>query len=359
LKIIDGAAYAAIENIQFANELAELSAQTPIALMVDRSGTVHSLKIPLTTRLPADDQGNVSQSPLEDVPLLLFVRPPNGATRLSASRVKEKAQIKIVTKAAPFDGNFFNVMDRQEIPDAISEQLTRIFSGLVNFSRGLTQEASFILKYEAAYLDGNPVATGRVLYSAIKTDKDTFQAYWWQAPSRTSGHYYSPNGESLSVMSWKTPILYSRKTSNFGMRINPFTGRWANHQGIDIGAPLGTEVRATQEGKVKRMGWEGPYGNTIVIEHRNGFETLYAHLSGFAKIHVNQTISQGALIGFVGSTGMSTAPHLHYELRRHGTAIDPEQGFHSDAPAERLDGEALVQFMQYQHGLLIDNLASR
>ena len=221
---------------------------------------------------------------------------------------------------------FFNVMDRQEIPDAVSDQFVRIFSGSVNFPRDLDRQANFSMKYEVVYLDDHPIATGKVLYSAINTPRKNYQAFWWKGEKEAHGNYYSVDGETLSSLSWKTPILYSRKTSHFGLRTDPFTGKWANHHGIDIGA-AGTEVRATQQGKVKQLGYQGAYGNIVVLEHANGYETVYGHLSGFAKISPNQTIPQGALLGFVGSTGRATGPHLHYELHKYGQAINPEQSF--------------------------------
>ena len=359
LKITDGDMYAAIENIEFAQALAALPAQTPVTLKADRTGKVHSLKIPLPLQQPRDTETQLGHPAIDEIPVLLFLRPPEEPTKFKALHLKQKAQVRIITKSAPFDGNFFNVMDRQEIPDAISEQLTRLFSGSVNFSRDLSHGASFTLKYEVAYLEENPVSTGKILYSAVSTEKDTYQAYWWQKSGSASGHYYSPNGEALSTLSWKTPILYSRKTSNFGMRFDPFTGNWANHQGVDIVAPLGTEVRATQQGKVKKVGWQGHYGNAIVLEHNNGFETIYGHLSGFAKIYAGQEIPQGTLIGFVGSTGRSTGPHLHYELRQHGRAINPEQSFRSNISRQKLTGEELERFVAYQDDLLLQKIASR
>ena len=359
LQIKDQDIYKAIEQSNLASELGSIPPNTPIKLKVDAAGKVQSLKIPLVKR--SGSIGETVNESLSEVPVLVFVRPSDQPTKFKAIRLTEKTQVRIISKSAPFDGNFFNVMDRQEIPDSVSDQFVRIFSGSVNFPRDLTHQATFTLKYEVVYLDEHPIATGKVLYSALNTASKNLQAYWWRGKTDTHGNYYSVDGEALSSLSWKTPILYSRKTSNFGMRADPFTGKWANHQGVDIGAPAGTEVRATQQGKIKVAGSQGAYGNAVVIEHANGYETVYGHLSGFAKINLNQIVPQGALLGYVGSTGRSTGPHLHYELRKYGEAINPEQSFRSNLSAQnkKLEGEDLKEFVRFQNQLLSSQVASR
>ena len=357
LRIKDEDIYKAIEQPSLTSELATLPAKTPIKLKVAPSGKVQSLKIPLARKTsPASEARGES---LTEVPVLVFVRPSDQPSKLKHIRLNEKTQVRVLSKSAPFDGNFFNVMDRQDIPDAISEQFVRVFSGSVNFASDLRHQASFIMKYEVIYLDEHPISTGKVLYGALNTPRKNYQAYWWQGKAESTGNYYSPDGEMLSSLSWKTPILFSRKTSNFGVRTDPFTGKWANHQGIDISAPAGTEVRATQQGKVKVVGNQGAYGNLVILEHAHGYETVYGHLSGFAKINPNQTISQGTLLGYVGSTGRATGPHLHYELRKHGQAINPEQSFQSYAGSRKLEGQDLKEFVRFQNQLLSSQLATR
>ena len=356
LNITDPDIYKALSQSNIAFEIGNLPANTPIKLKVDSSGKVQNLKLPLVQKQPTD--GSIVAGTNNEVSVLVFVRPSDQPSILKPIRLNEKTQVRIVSKSAPFDGNFFNVMDRQEIPDAVSEQFVRMFSGSVNFARDLRHQATFTMKYEVIYLDNHPISTGKVLYGALNTSVKNYQAYWWQGQSETAGNYYSPDGETLSSLSWKTPILYSRKTSNFGVRTDPFTGKWANHQGIDIGAPVGTEVRATQQGKVKSVGVQGAYGNAVVLEHANGFETVYGHLNGFAKINPNQTISQGTLLGYVGSTGKSTGPHLHYELRKYGQAINPEQSFRSYTASRKLEGEDLKEFIRFQNQLLSSKVAS-
>ncbi len=111
-------------------------------------------------------------------------------------------------------------------------------------------------------------------------------------------------------------------------------------------------MRATQLGKVKIKGNQGAYGNAVILEHANGYETVYGHLSNFANIQANQTVPQGTLLGYVGSTGKSTGPHLHYELRKYGQAINSEQSFQSYSVNRRLEGDDLKEFIRFQNQLL-------
>ena len=349
LKITDAELYRAIEHLDIADDIQALATNTPIRLKVDAQGTVHLLKFPLQVFAASQPEAPI-QAPSK-FPVLVFSRDNATRSTIQWRYTQESTKVRLIQKSAHFDGNFFNVMDRQEIPDAISEQFTRIFSSSVNFSNDLRHQAHFSMTYEVADLDDHPVATGKILHALLDTSRDQHHAYWWQTQTEQTGRYYSPAGEVLSTRSWKSPILYSRKTSNFGMRQDPFTGSWSNHQGVDIGAPSGTEVRATQQGKIKTLGYQGNYGNVIVIEHGKGYETTYAHLSRFANIVAQQPVKQGALIGYVGSTGRSSGPHLHYELRRYGKALDPEETFRGGDDPDHLSGTELEKFVQFQRNL--------
>jgi murein DD-endopeptidase MepM/ murein hydrolase activator NlpD len=316
---------------------------------------VQSIKfpLPLLTSQKDDYDHQIDQNPSLEVTVLVFVRPNENPSTFKKLHLLQKTQTRILNKSGKFDGNFFNVMDRNNIPDSVSNQFVRVFSSYVNFSNDLMHQARFNMKYEVIYFEDYPIAFGKVLYASLSTLSTEIKAYWWKS-ANNKGSYYSPEGEILASLSWKSPILYSRKTSNFGYRIDPFIGSIANHQGIDIGAPLGTEVRATQLGTVKFYGYRSSYGKVVFIDHGNGYETIYGHLSGFAQIRKGQYIPQGELLGFVGNTGRSTGPHLHYELRKEGIAINPEQSFKSinlNTHNTRLDEEELKQFVKFQNSV--------
>lgn len=147
-------------------------------------------------------------------------------------------------------------------------------------------------------------------------------------PSRPLPPTGGPDAEPglRAVVPAAMPLFGSWVSSRFGRRFNPVTGMWGNHRGIDLAAPYGTPVAATADGVVAHSGWLGSYGIIVVLRHGSGIETRYAHLSAVA-VTPGTTVRQGQVIGYVGSTGRSTGPHLHYEIRRGDQAIDPEQAW--------------------------------
>ena len=170
--------------------------------------------------------------------------------------------------------------------------------------------------------DGEPMRAGRVISAEFVNNGKTHTAVWFKEPSAAKGEYYSLNGQSLRRAYLTSPLAFSRITSVMGMRFHPVHNTWKQHTGVDYGAPTGTAVRTVGDGVVESAGWQGGYGNTVVVRHRNGHSTLYAHLS---KIHVRkgQSVTQGQDIGAVGSTGTATGPHLHFEFRVNGVHRDP------------------------------------
>ncbi|MFA5598226.1 MAG: M23 family metallopeptidase, partial [Pusillimonas sp.] len=148
-------------------------------------------------------------------------------------------------------------------------------------------------------------------------------AIWFQ-PDDESGGYYGFDGKSMKGAFLRSALKVSRISSTFGMRRHPIHGNWRGHKGVDYAAPTGTPIYATADGVIDNIGRMGGYGNTIVLKHGNDVSTYYAHQSRFAAgLKKGDRIEQGQLIGYVGSTGWSTGPHLHYEFRVKGTPIDP------------------------------------
>ncbi|MFO7638715.1 MAG: peptidoglycan DD-metalloendopeptidase family protein [bacterium] len=136
--------------------------------------------------------------------------------------------------------------------------------------------------------------------------------------------YYNPEGQSLRKTFLKSPLNFARVTSFFGRRFHPIHRTWRQHHGLDYAAPSGTPVSAVAEGRVIRAGWYGGYGNCVDISHPGGYLTRYGHLSRFGRgVRTGTTVSQGQVVGYVGSTGISTGPHLHFELHRNGAAMNP------------------------------------
>ena len=224
--------------------------------------------------------------------------------------------------------SLFAATDEAHIPDPVAVQMAEIFSGDIDFRRALRKGDRFNVVYETLEADGEAVRTGRVLSAEFVNDGKSFQAMWFQPPGRDAagqpqkGGYYTLDGQSLRRAFLSSPVEFSRISSGFSMRFHPVLQTWRAHKGTDFAAATGTPARTVGDGTVEFAGVQNGYGNVVFIKHRNGNETVYAHLS---KINVQhgQSVSQGQTIGLVGATGWATGPHLHFEFRVNGEQQDP------------------------------------
>ena len=165
-------------------------------------------------------------------------------------------------------------------------------------------------------------SSGRVVSAEFVNNNKTYTAVWFKEPGASKGEYYSLNGDSLRRAYLTSPLAFSRITSVMGMRLHPIDNTWKAHTGVDYAAPSGTAVRSVGDGVVESAGWQGGYGNTVVVRHRNGHSTLYAHLSKIS-VRKGQSVAQSQDLGAVGATGSATGPHLHFEFRVNGVHRDP------------------------------------
>ncbi len=218
--------------------------------------------------------------------------------------------------------SLFAATDQARIPDSVAVQLADIFSGDIDFHRNLRKGDRFSVVYETMEADGEPMRTGRVLSAEFVNNGKTHTALWFKEPNAAKGEYYSLNGQSLRRAYLTSPLAFSRITSVMGMRFHPVHQTWKAHTGVDYAAPPGTSVRTVGDGVVEVAGWQGGYGNTVIVRHRNGHSTLYGHLSKIG-VRAGQSVSQGQDIGAVGATGTATGPHLHFEFRVNGVHRDP------------------------------------
>lgn len=175
--------------------------------------------------------------------------------------------------------------------------------------------------YESLEADGEPLKAGRILSAEFVNAGKALQSIWFQEPG-SKGGYYSFDGQSKRRSYLASPLAFSRVSSGYGMRFHPVAGHMAAHTGIDLAAPTGTPVMVVGDGTVRFAGWQRGYGNYIVVDHRNREATAYAHLSRI-MVKVGERVSQGTTIGLVGSTGVSTGPHLHFEFIENGAFKDP------------------------------------
>lgn len=215
-------------------------------------------------------------------------------------------------------------MLRAEIPSEVYIQLKEIFADSFNMS-DLGEGDTVRLLYNSMYFRGQQMAVGDILAAEVVKDGKTYQAYYYSQGKgdEESGSYYDQNGKSLQQKEGfnTEPVAYTRISSPFGYRVHPVLHTVRMHTGIDYAAPSGTPIKAAADGEVIFKGWKGGYGNTVMIRHANGVETLYGHMSAFSP--ADGRVRAGEVIGFVGTTGRSTGPHLHYEARVNGQPVNP------------------------------------
>lgn len=221
------------------------------------------------------------------------------------------------------ESSLFAAADEAGLPDAATVKLAELFGTEIDFHTDLRKGDRFSVLYEAATRNGAAVGVERILAAEFVNKGKRYTVLSFEDEHGRSG-YYTPDGRNLKQAFLRSPLEFSRVTSGFKMRFHPIKKEWKRHTGVDFGAATGTAIKATSSGKVEFVGTKNGYGNTIVLRHRNSISTLYAHMSRFASgVRVGQTVSQGDVIGYVGSTGWATGPHLHYEFRKADQPVDP------------------------------------
>ena len=250
-----------------------------------------------------------------------FTRDADGFTPRVVTREYDR---HVAVKNGVIRSSLFAAADG--VPESVVHEFVSVLEWDIDFSRDLRRGDSFSLLYEELRLDGRRIRTGNILALEFKSQRaeEPIRAFRY---TDASGHtdYYTPDGQSLRRAFTRNPLRFSRISSRFSRsRLHPVLKIRRPHRGVDYAAPRGTRVRATGEGQVSFVGRKGGYGKTIVLSHGRGYTTLYAHLSRYAKgIRKGARVRQGQLIGYVGSTGVSTGPHLHYEFRVRGVHRDP------------------------------------
>ena len=213
----------------------------------------------------------------------------------------------------------------QKVPIGIIIEFARIYGFQVDFQRDIRKKDSFQIMYEVFKDEnGKVIENGSILFANLKLSGENYKLYYFDKKG-SEGHY-DKNGKSVQKALMKTPINGARLSSPFGMRKHPIDGFNKMHRGTDFAAPMGTPIMASGNGIIKKAGWCGGGGNCVVIKHNSTYQTVYAHMSKFAKgIRSGVRVRQGQTIGYVGSTGKSTGPHLHYEVLVNGKRVNSQK----------------------------------
>jgi len=254
----------------------------------------------------------------------LLVEKIDGTFKENKSPINLETQIQM--KSGVIKSSLFAATDGASVPDSVAIQIAEIFASDIDFHRDLRKEDRFKVVYESRYSNGEPTGTGRVLAVEFINKGKTYQAVYFEANDKERG-YYTPDGKNLRRAFLRSPLKFSRISSGFTRsRYHPVLKKWRAHKGVDYAAPRGTPVRATANGIVATKTRQRGYGKLIILKHRGRYSTAYAHLSSFAKgLRKGKRINQGDIIGYVGSTGLATGPHLHYEFRINGVQRDPQR----------------------------------
>ncbi|MEG2171830.1 MAG: M23 family metallopeptidase [Desulfovibrionaceae bacterium] len=231
---------------------------------------------------------------------------------------------QLVRIEARIDSSLFQaVADIGESP-TLAITVANLFGWEINFIRDLQENDSFSVLVEKNYREGKFKGYGRVLGATFTNKDKTYEAFLFHN-GQSSQQHFNARGENLKKVLLQAPLSFTRLTSRFThSRKHPIHGDNRPHLGVDYGAPTGTPVKAVGEGKVIVRNWVGGYGNQVALRHAAGLESMYSHLSGFARgMQKGTKVRQGQVIGYVGSTGQSTGPHLDFRLKQGGKFIDP------------------------------------
>lgn len=239
---------------------------------------------------------------------------------------KEQIQPSISTAYAygVIDSSLFLAAKRAGLSHNLTMDLANIFGYDIDFALDIRKGDAFELIYEEKVVDGKTVGTGEILSARFTNRGKTFTAVRYTSKNGSTS-YYTADGESMRKAFIRTPVDFARISSRFSNgRKHPILNKIRAHKGVDYAAPRGTPIKSAGDGKVILAGRKGGYGNTVIIQHGNRYRTLYAHMQGFAKgVRNGSSVKQGQIIGYIGTTGLSTGPHLHYEFQVDGRHVDP------------------------------------
>jgi murein DD-endopeptidase MepM/ murein hydrolase activator NlpD len=225
-------------------------------------------------------------------------------------------------------------------PSNIATLTDDIFKYDIDFNDDVGANDRFSVVVDQMWRDGELIGTGPVQAATFTVGGKLHSGFRFERGGKAE--YFTGDGRPLKRTFIRMPIPYARLTSTFGNRFHPVLGRMRMHEGVDFGASSGTPIQAAGDARVQFVGWKGGYGRVVILDHGKGYSTLYGHMSNFGKEHVGQRVAQGAVIGYVGMSGLATGPHLHYEFRVNGVHRNPLSI--TMPPPEPLGGSALAQF---------------
>ena len=242
----------------------------------------------------------------------------------SASVVEREVTTNEIHAEGVIEDSLFASASRAGLSDNLIMQLAEIFGYDIDFALDMRVGDSFKMIYEDVYLEGEKIEGGKIIAAEFINQGKTFQAVRYTDPEGVT-QYFSPDGRNMKKTFLRTPVNFTRISSRFNpRRKHPILHTIRAHKGVDYAAPTGTPIKAAGNGKIVHRGTKGGYGKAVIIQHGNKYSTLYAHMNNYRKgQRVGSTVKQGDVIGYVGSTGSATGPHLHYEFHVYGVHKNP------------------------------------
>ena len=259
--------------------------------------------------------------------------------------IKVPSSMVMVYKESRITSSLFDAANDSGVPTNILIDMIRAFSYDVDFQRDVKEGNTFSVFYETIQDKNKKIlSTGKIAFASMRLNDKFLRIYSHTMRDGTTAFYFR-DGVSTRKALLKTPVDGVRISSTFGMRNHPILGYSKMHKGIDFAAPRGTPIRAAGDGKIIKMSPFGAYGNYLRIQHNGSFSTAYAHIDRFAKgLKIGQNVKQGQLVAYIGTTGRSTGPHLHYEILKNNEQINP-QGVKLPT-SQKLSGDEMKRFRQ-------------
>ena len=249
-----------------------------------------------------------------------------GLEKFNSKKIKKNFTKNLVYKETIITDSLYNSAINLGIKPNIIIEFARLYGFQVDFQRDIWKEDSFQIIYEEFINEDEKVIdTGQIIFANLNLQNTNLQLYKYEYEEGKID-YFDENGKSIKKTLMKTPINGARLSSSYGKRKHPILGYTKMHTGTDFAAPTGTPIMASGDGKVIKAGWCGGGGNCVKIKHNSTYQTVYAHMSKFGRgIKKGVRVKQGQIIGYVGSTGMSTGPHLHYEVIENGKKVNSQK----------------------------------
>ena len=275
----------------------------------------------LEFEMTADGQLNNLHSQISDLETITLSKTAKG---YSFRRVTTLPTMRTAYAHGVISSSLSASGQRAGLPHTTTMEMAKVFGYDIDFAQDIRPGDQFEVIYEQKVINGKTVGSGNILSARFTNRGKTYTAVRYTNKAGIS-NYYTADGSSMRKAFIRTPVDFARISSRFSSgRKHPILNKIRAHKGVDYAAPRGTPIKAAGDGKVLLAGRRGGYGNTVVIQHGNTYRTLYGHMQGFAKgVKTGGSVKQGQVIGYIGTTGLSTGPHLHYEFQVNGVHVDP------------------------------------